>query len=158
MQTKMLEALRSREDGIRARWTELLRIEPVNSPLAHPEALAHLIDWTLEEIFLALASGGPRRRLGHAYAGTPQRAICPCGRNPLLSYFQAAEQALREALVLTQAALPHLEPLERDTALEELEIVLRYVARREIEAFCGVCQHRSTPATPCLAPAEPAPI
>jgi hypothetical protein len=142
MQSDLLGALRARQPDIRARWAELLRIEPVSTPLAHPEALAHLIDWTLEEIFHGLADGGPRRRLAPKETGAPNRSLCPCGRNPLLAYFDAADQALREALILTQAASPPLEPIARDASLEELNIVLHFVARREIEAFCGVCHHR----------------
>ena len=94
MQSTLLDALRMRQPEIRACWTELLRVEPVNTPLAHPEALAHLIDWTITEIFRSLATGGHVRRLVRDHTGTPHRSRCPCGRNPLLSYFDAASQAL----------------------------------------------------------------
>lgn len=141
MEAELLAALRSRREEIRARWAELLRVEPVNTPLAHPDALAHLIDWTLEEIFRGLLHATPRRRHGHGLTGH-FRPHCPCGRNPLLAYFAIAEQALQEALILVQAGLAHLDPIGRDSALEELNLVLRHVARREIETFCGVCQHR----------------
>jgi hypothetical protein len=142
MQSDLLGALRARQPEIRARWAELLRVEPVSTPLAHPGALAHLIDWTLAEIFRGLATGGPRRRLAHGHVSTPNRSLCACGKNPLLAYFDAAGQAVREALVLVQATLPSLDPIERDTSLEELNLVLAQVSRHEIEAFCGVCQHR----------------
>ena len=141
MQSVLLDALRSREEAIRARWRELLRVEAVNSPLAQPETLTHLIDWTVAEIFSALGAGRHRRSDSDG-CGTPNRSLCACGRNPLLSYFDAAGQALREALILAQASLSFLDPIERDTALEELNMVLQHVARREISAFCGVCQHR----------------
>ena len=142
MQSDLLGALRTRQPEIRARWTELLRVEPVNSPLAHPETLSHLIDWTAAEIFSALTDGAHQRRSTRDDPTTPNRSLCACGRNPLLSYFDAAGQALREALILAQAALPTLDPIERDATLEELNMVLQHVARREINAFCGVCQHR----------------
>ena len=142
MQSDLLDALRGRQPEIHARWTELLHVEPVNTPLAHPEALAHLIDGTVAEIFRSLATGGHVRRLVRDQTGTPNRSRCPCGRNPLLSYFDAASQALREALILAQAGSPFLDPIERDASLEELNLVLHDVARREIDAFCGVCQHR----------------
>jgi hypothetical protein len=141
MQAELLAALRARRAEIRARWAELLKVEPVNTPLAQPDALAHLIDWTLEEIYRGLLHATPRRRHGNVVPGH-FRPDCPCGRNPLLAYFAIAEQALQEALILVQAGLPHLDPLERDAAMEELNLVLRHVARREIETFCGVCQHR----------------
>lgn len=139
MQSDLLSALRARHLEIRSRWAELLRVEPVNTPLAHPEALAHLIDWTLEEIFHDLATAASRR---HAGSSDERRVECPCGRNPLLAYFSSAGQVLQEALILLQASMPGLDPLERDAALAELKLVLRSVANREIEAFCGVCQHR----------------
>jgi hypothetical protein len=142
MQTGLLVELRAREAEIHGRWAELLRIEPVNTPLAHPDALAHLIDWTLAEIFRELATASRRRRTTHHHASTPNRSLCACGRNPLLAYFEAAGQALREALILAQATHPTLDPVERDASLEELNLILNDVARREIEAFCGVCQHR----------------
>jgi hypothetical protein len=52
---------------------------------------------------------------------------------------------MREALILAQAAMTTLSPLERDAALEELNLVLAQIARQEIEAFCGVCQHGGHP-------------
>jgi hypothetical protein len=142
MQAELLGELRARHMEIRDRWAELLRVEPVNTPLAHPEALAHLIDWTMSEIFRNLTSG-LRSRSSEHYTGAPNRALCLCGRNPLLAYFDAAGQALREALILAQSMSPLLDPIERDASLEELNLVLQNVARHEIEAFCGVCQHRA---------------
>jgi hypothetical protein len=142
MQSELLSALRARHFEIRTRWAELLRVEPVTSPLGHPEALAHLIDWTLEDIFRALSTGGLRRRLSEGHVSTPNRSLCACGQNPLLSYFDAAGQSLREALINVQVNVATLDPIERDASLEELNAVLHRVARHEIEAFCGVCQHR----------------
>ena len=142
MQTELLGALRARQMEIRDRWAELLRVEPVNTPLAYPEALAHLIEWTMAEIFRDLTSGRRSHSPDH-HAGAPNRGLCACGRNPLLAYFDAADQAWREALILAQSTSPLLDPIERDASLEELNLVLHDVARHEIEAFCGVCQHRA---------------
>lgn len=128
-------------------------MEPVNTPLAHPEALAHLIDWTLTEIFHGLTTGGMRRRAYHHHHATPNRSLCACGRNPLLSYFEAASQCLREALIWVQSTATFIDPIERDAALEELNLVIEHVARREIEAFCGVCQHKPKTAEPAHAAA-----
>jgi hypothetical protein len=140
MQSDLLEELRARKPEIQAHWAELLRVEPVTTPLAYPEALAHLISWTLDEIFHALA-GAARHRTAHS-RHLADKPNCPCGRNPLLAYFSSAEKVMQEALILAQSQQPHLEPAARDAALLELNLVLRTVARREIEAFCGVCQHR----------------
>ena len=144
MQETLVGALRSRRPKIRAHWEALLRAEPVASPLGHPDSLIHLLDWTLDELFYVLANPFARRRTGtvHMFAEPPE---CPCGRNPLLAYFAAGEQAMREALILAQAAAAPLDPLERDASLDELNVVLQHISRREIEAFCGVCQFRSSP-------------
>lgn len=142
MQETLVRSLRSRMPDIRARWEALLHAEPVKTPLAYPDSLVHLLDWTLEEIFHGLAALPVRRRLTRKPSTPRDQLICPCGRNPLLTYFAAGEQAMREALVLVQAASPLLDPIERDAALTELDLVFHNIARREIESFCGVCQYR----------------
>jgi hypothetical protein len=141
MQESLVNALRFQSPNIRARWAELLHVEPITTPLAHPDALVHLIDWTLNEIFQDLTSQAPRRRFNRRVSNVTAGHEC-CGRNPLLAYFAAGEQVMREALILAQAAATSLDPIERDASLEELNLVLRHIARQEIDAFCGVCQHR----------------
>jgi hypothetical protein len=142
MQELLVSALRTQRILLRARWEALLRVEPVGTPLGNPDALVHLIDWTLDEIFTSLTNPLARHRTTRGRLAVEEQPLCPCGRNPLLSYFAAGEQALHEALVLAQAATSNLDPLERDASLDELNLVLRHIARREIEAFCGVCQYR----------------
>ena len=63
MQESLVRSLRSRLPDIRARWEALLHAEPVKTPLAYPDSLVHLLDWTLEEIFHGLAALPVRRRL-----------------------------------------------------------------------------------------------
>lgn len=138
-----MQALRALRFQTRARWDALLRTERSNSPLANPDSLVHLLDWTLDEIFRALERPAGHRRV--ARLSSDYRHHCPCGRNPLLAYFAAGEQAMREALILAQSAMVNLTPVERDVALEELNLVLAQISRQEIEAFCGVCQHRGHP-------------
>ena len=123
----------------------MLRAEPVATPLGNPDALVHLLDWTLDEIFSLLANPLSLRRHGttQVFEETPE---CPCGRNPLLAYFAAGGQALREGLILAQVAAAPLDPLERDSSFAELNLVIQHVAHREIVAFCGVCQFRQPPA------------
>ena len=135
-----MSALRLRRPLIHARWEDLLRVEPANTPLANPDALVHLLDWTLDEFFRTLQGLPSRRRPLRAFALAD--VDCPCGRNPLLAYFAAGEQALQESLVLAQSELHVIEPGERDAALNELNLALRHIARREIESFCAVCQLR----------------
>lgn len=141
MQESMVTALRARRSQIRARWEDLLRIERANTPLANPDSLVHLLDWTLDEFFRTVQSLSSRRRPARPFA--PEE--CGCGRNPLLAYFAAGEQALRESLVLAQTEMRDLSPLARDTALSELDLAVHHIARREIEAFCAVCQFHPRP-------------
>ncbi|MEO6002688.1 MAG: hypothetical protein ABIS43_06015 [Opitutus sp.] len=54
MHASLLHELRCRRFSIRAQWDEILRAKPITSPLALPDALVHLFDSTLEEIFTAL--------------------------------------------------------------------------------------------------------
>lgn len=119
-----------------------MRAEPVATPLGLPDALVHLIDTTLEEILDMLRHSQGRQRVDEKHPPIEETPVCLCGRNPLLAYFGAAAQAMREGLVLAQATLAPLDPIERDASLEELNAVLRQISEREIEAFCGVCQFR----------------
>jgi hypothetical protein len=138
MQESMLTALRARRFQIRARWEDLLRIEKVTTPLAHPDALVHLLDWTLEEFFQAVASLPSRRHPARAHP--PSK--CPCGQNPFVAFFAAGKQALRESLVLSQAENKDLSAFARDSELAELDQAFHQISQREIESFDAVCQPR----------------
>src|SRR4051794_41034503 len=98
MQDALLQSLRSQSSQIHERWDALLRVEPVQTPLGSPGALSHLINWTLEEIFRELTTLSHRRQASRRGAVSDPRPACPCGRNPLLGYFTAGEQVMREAL------------------------------------------------------------
>ena len=144
MDERTLHALEAQRGELHARWDALLRVEPVNSPLAHPEALKHMIDFTLLTLFGALRNPHVQRRkhLRSVRDWVADRAMCPCGRNPLLAYFVAGEQALLETLILVQAGLP--DCLEsRSASVLELKSELAHVAHREIETFCTLCQLRA---------------
>ena len=143
MRESLVNALRTRRPTVRGQWEALLRAEKVNSPLGNPDALVHLIDWTLDEIFTALTNPLSRHRPAGPRLNYIDRQECACGRNPLLAYFAAGEQALQEAMVLAQSGFSPLDPLERDASFSELNLALQHIARREIEAFCGVCQFRN---------------
>jgi len=144
MQESLLNSLCAQRAAIHARWDTLLRTERVTSPLAYPDALVHLIDWALDQLFTSLRDPAVRRKAEHAGGRSAARPECPCGRNPLLAFFLAGEQALLEALVIEQASHLPIDPAERDTALNELYYVVRAMARREVDAFCSVCRHRET--------------
>lgn len=140
MQADSIDALAARRSAIRDRWERLLRADRACSPLASPDALVHLIRWTLAE-FERTLRGLPNRRRDLRPHGRAQ-PDCPCGHNPLLVFFAAGEQALQETLILVQSARPGLTAFERDAELGELNLVLRHIARREIGAFCALCQLR----------------
>jgi len=158
-----MNRLCAQRSALHARWDALLRTERVTTPLAYPDALVHLIDWALDQIFSALRDPATRRKAEHAGGRAAARPECPCGRNPLLAFFLAGEQTMLEALVLEQAAHLPIDPNDRDAALNELYYVIRAIARREVDAFCSVCQYRvalncgeeATTATALEAPAGP---
>jgi hypothetical protein len=151
MQDELVRALRARRAEIHARWEALLRIEKVTTPLANPDALVFMIDWTLDECFSSLRPANGEHRAEPASMAKPD---CPCRRNPLLAYFAAGEQAIEEALILEQARNSALDPVQRDAAFNELKLTVRDIARREIEAFCSVCQYRERARQQSAAPAE----
>src|SRR5688572_4272688 len=105
MQDSLVCALRTQRTQIRERWATLLRVEPVGSPLGHPDSLVHLIDWTLDEIFAGVSNTLIESAPGGSRPSGENPAPCACGRNPLLTFFSAGEQAVREGLVLAQVAL-----------------------------------------------------
>jgi hypothetical protein len=143
MHESYIRALNHHRRTLRSRWEVLLRAERINSPLANPDTLVFLMDYTLDRLLDELRSPRQRRR-----RSPDERPPCPCGRNPLLAYFQTAEQAMIETLFLNESELAICSPEERHVGLEELRTAVREVGRREIESFCAVCQHQ--PACPPL--------
>lgn len=137
MKTKLAQELHARIGKLRSRWETLLRIEPVNSPLAHPDAMVHLIPESLGEVLHDAARQAAPVSLAEARAPLP---ACQCGHNPYLSFFTAGEQALVEAAVLVQAEMPENERRQSDVAA--VIQAVRQKARCEIDTFCTVCTHR----------------
>ena len=126
-----LEALRP---AIKREWEHLLRTEPALSPLANPDTLVFLMDETLEQLFHGVRTRSARTTPREAaLLLTPLQRRCTCGLNPLLTYYATGELALRAA---TAAALGE--------NFEPVLLVLHSIARREIDALCGVCCHRGT--------------
>jgi hypothetical protein len=150
MQEELVHALAARRPQICARWAALLHIERANSALAHPDALVHLMDWCFTGVLQSLGAQSSGKHHPSTRASI-QRPACPCGRNPYLYFFVAGEQAFLEALVLSQAELPKLDPIARDQAVAELFSSIRTLGRNEVEAFCSVCQYQHDPAAAKLA-------
>jgi hypothetical protein len=144
MNDNLLRTLQGLRPTLLERWEVLLRAEPVTSPLANPDSLVYLMGWTLDRFFTALRGPLSRRRItgrgSNRASLVEERELCACKMNPLLAYFATAE------LALIQAALPILQPRERESVLLTIRLALQVVAKREIDTFCAVCQRRHTPA------------
>jgi hypothetical protein len=135
MDAALYRALSERRPFIRAQWEKLLRLDRGSSALARPDTLVFLLDATLDELYAILPAWSLRRH--------PSRMAdpcCPCGRSPFLAYYATGRQALQEALITIQAREPALTAPARDDALACLDQAFMHLARREIEAFCSVCQ------------------
>lgn len=138
MTEDLLHSLLELRPALRERWEALLRAAPAVSPLGHPDALIHMMDWTLDNFFNSLHAAVSRGRADSSRSGTakePGLAACACGQNPLTVYFVTAECALVEV------ALPLLVTSERIASLGKIRAVLQRIANEEIEKFCAICQH-----------------
>jgi len=138
METKLVQILKGRRAPIRRRWEVLLRAAKANDPLANPDALVHLMDWTIDQVVQALRKE-PSRRLKGSPGYAAAQAACRCGHNPLLAYFLAGEQALIEAIAENWAREEASPP---ENAVAEAYLAFHSVAGRELESFCAFCQHR----------------
>ena len=98
----------------------------------------HLIPDTLEQLYTALAKSS--RAPATLKAAKVALPVCDCGNNPFRAFFVAGEQAVTETFVLLQARLLPNERLESDLAAVIYEF--RRHAAREIDTFCGICEHR----------------
>ncbi|WP_404420247.1 hypothetical protein [Nibricoccus sp. IMCC34717] len=140
MEESLWSELQNLRPTLRQRWEVLLRAQPPSSPLANPDSLVFLMDWTFDQFFTELRKvavrSQTRQRAGMARC--PERRVpCACGMNPLLAYFQTAELALIETV------LPLLAPQQQEPVLQEIKAALGAVSKREIEAFCAVCRRRA---------------
>ena len=140
MPPEILDRLRARSATIHVRWEALLRIEPVASPLANPDALSRLIPDSIARVFATLA-GDKRAPITLREARADHLPPCDCGHNPYKAYFVAGEQAFVEAVVWLQAEAPHEAHPERDVA--DVIRAVRQLGRNEIDTFCGICVHHS---------------
>jgi len=141
MHDTILRTLQALRPTILERWETLLRAEPVTSPLANPDSLVYLMNWSLDRFFHELRGSLSRRRMTDRGNSKPpcEEKIgdsCACRMNPLLAYFITAE------LAIVQTALPSLQPREREIVLSSIRLALQVVAKREIDTFCAVCQRR----------------
>ena len=134
MNERSLRALQSHRHTLHLGWAMRLRAVPIKSPLGHPDTLVHLMDRTLDQVFLELANpASPRRRqpkLSHDF--------CRCGHNPMVAYFATAALAFQTTL----AQCADETPITRND-VEAVNRTLTRIARREIMTLCGLCQRHS---------------
>lgn len=110
-----------------------MRLEPVSSPLGHPDTLVFGIRAAVDEIL--------ERFLNPVDQPCNGPVECRCGCNPLQAFFVAGEQAMLEALVLLQAESQTIPAAERASTVAELRRAIRQVAHRETAAIAGLCQN-----------------
>jgi hypothetical protein len=139
MHDSFLHALQTQCSTLRQRWETLLRLERLSSPMAQPDALVYLMNWTLDSLFNELKNPRYRRHQPQVPSGGSRQA-CTCGKNPMLGYFSTGEQAIIEVLFVSNGELSALGPVERSSSLVDLKQAFEAVARREIDSFCAVCQ------------------
>jgi hypothetical protein len=105
--------------------------------MATPDALVHLMDWTIQRVEAELCAP-------HGNRNPHRDPICPCGLNPLTTYFITAENAAVETLFADAKGWVALPPPEREDVLRRLRIAIQRVALREVEAFCAMCKQRES--------------
>jgi len=138
MEKNLVQILKGRRAPIRRRWEVLLREAKASDPLANPDALIHLMDWTIDQVVHALRQE-PARRLKRAPGYSAAQAACRCGHNPLLAYFLAGEHAFIEAVAENWKDHADSPP---ENAVAEVYLAFHSVAGRELGSFCAFCQHR----------------
>ena len=125
---------------VKACWEVLLRDEPSASALGNPDTLVFMMDSTLDAFFAALHSRTPRRWLAHhpLLCGTLPET-CPCGRNPLLSYYLSGEQAVLAIAAQALDKSAKLPAAQQERILAEVQIAFHYLAQHELQVFCDLC-------------------
>lgn len=120
--------------AIKAEWASLLSGEPTITPLGRPDTLVYLMDATLAQLFSGIKGRSTEKWLHDCRPHiAPVHRYCACGLNPLLKYFTTGELAVRAA---TSKLLGE--------EIEDVLLLFRSLAQREIETLCAVCQYRGT--------------
>jgi len=142
MKQGYLEALDTHRAEIRRTWEVLLRAAPATTPLGHPDTLVFLMDESLEQLFSLFRSRSAHQWLSrHPPSSHTVGVDCHCRLNPLINYFIAGQAALAFVAQTVPRSQHHLDDLEATACLDELLLTFRFLAHREIHAFCEVCQH-----------------
>ena len=66
---------------------------------------------------------------------------CHCRLNPLINYFIAGQAAVAFVAQAVPRSKHHLDDVAATGCVDELMTTFRFLAHREINAFCEVCQY-----------------
>lgn len=139
MDRRYVAGLVLRRDAFRRAWTLALSAAPVTGPLARPEALQLSFDETLHNFFTRLQRRAREQPPGFAAAhSNGARGGCLCGLNPWLAYYRAGASAL--ASITREEVDPALTVPEFLASQNEALVLWQRLARREVQAFCDLCQ------------------
>jgi hypothetical protein len=142
MKQGYLEALDGHRAEIKRKWEILLRAAPATTPLGNPDTLVYLIDESLQQLFSLFHSKSTHQWLSRHPPATHLIGMsCHCRLNPLINYFIAGQAALAFAAQSVPGSQHHLDDLEATACVDELLLTFRFLAHREIHAFCEVCQY-----------------
>ena len=142
MKQGYLEALDGHRAEIKRKWEMLLRAAPTTTPLGNPDTLVFLMDESLQQLFSLFRSRSSHEWLSrHPPATRTTGPNCHCRLNPLINYFIAGEAALAFAAQTVPRSQHHLDDLAATACIDELLLTFRFLAHREIHAFCEVCQY-----------------
>jgi hypothetical protein len=139
MHSRLAVLLSAQRTRLKAEWCRRLRIEPVSTPLANPDTLAYLMDETLAQLESLVCDRPAQRwlRLRKTHL-EPLRSLCPCGLNPLLTYFSSGVETL-DAILCTDG---YLTKGEKSMLCQ----AWHFLAQSEIEALCEGCCRVCAPA------------
>ena len=142
MKKAYLEALESHRADVKRKWEILLRAAPATTPLGNPDMLVYLMDESLGQLFSLFRSKSAHAWLTRHPPATPLIGTsCHCRLNPLINYFIAGQAALSFAAQAVPRNQHHLDDVAATGCIDELLMTFRFLAHREIHAFCEVCQY-----------------
>lgn len=142
MKKAYLEALDGQRAEIKRKWDTLLRAAPTTTPLGNPDTLVFLMDESIRQLFALFHSRSTHPWLSrHPPAVRLLGVDCHCRLNPLINYFIAGQAALAFVAQGIPRSKHHLEDVEATACVDELLLTFRFLASREIHAFCEVCQY-----------------
>ena len=142
MKQGYLEALDVHRAEIKRKWEVLLRAAPATTPLGNPDTLVYLMDESLQQLFSLFRSKSTHQWLSrHPPATRIVGTTCHCRLNPLINYFLAGQAALAFAAQTVPRNQHHLDDVAATACVDELLLTFRFLAHREIHAFCEVCQY-----------------